>query len=393
MSSPSLQRGTNTAAWEKGATAAVQTGVDFDRPLWLDQSVAADQFKLTEHELLVAYLSPGTRPRLLPDARHWLLQKLGRRLPGTNADLADLGQGHLELPGTWKSEGLFGAVGDQPRTVKVLGEGYGKGSHTRYSRKAIARLDYVATGAAAGLGPKRIKAALGAGIPREDLGICADLQTWRYALTLPLVLLLNGQVKDQDTERRRLLFDRIWRWTPASEKAYARLRTASPAVSRDELDDQFERAHRARDAFPLSLLLFPPWDAKSCDYFAGVADAGPLLDAMRRIVSDPPSAPPADYDLVEQRALKEYRVTITASGDKHVVYTGEIDEPRRPMTMLEQAASHLLNIGDEIDRWVRICRRVRPEGGTCGRFFALAHTDQTTCQTSACRLQNVAPEP
>lgn len=348
--------------------------------------MAIRRFIWTEQELLAAYLFPT-------DGRRWLMRKLCDELGGTNSDLRLLDEGRLDLtlPKGWKDEGLFGKIGDRRSTVRKSGLGRGKGMKTRYSRAALDRLHYIVNGARASLGPKRIKSALRFGVPLDELGVCGDLQTWRYALTKPLALLLNGEIDTDNPDRLHELYEWIWRWTPEADGQISRLRKKSPTASQGELDDDFERGFQARDAFPLSLLLRPPEREPVTDfYFAGVTAAQETVEAMRRIVKNPRGAPAADWQIVKKYAVKKYDVRIQASGPRHTVYKGDIDEPRRPMTLLKQAASHLVVIQNEVRKWIGVCRRYRPEGGRCGRFFALADPKQETCKDRFCQSYNSA---
>lgn len=317
-------------------------------------------------------------------------------LSGSPSWVASLGQSDLE--DFCNHVGLLGPVGSHPSCLTRLNLGRIEGRPAVYLESAVERVIYVAFGRATGLGAEKIKGALKANIDWMGLAFCGDDRIFRYAVTKPLLGLLNCNQVDWDAaleiyyELSGYQNHRLGVLTPVLQRKmldlYGRMpEKPNPAKRRKGAIPVYAGINRlaARDFFLFHHYLSDGIRADSylADFkTADIQRAKMVLAALKRVAAaERGQETRTDLDLLETYHRTDYSVIVEPitchshdkeDGGSHFIYKYSFGPRDAGLTLLQQASSHLLwiikaeNGGKRF--WLRRCKKIRREK-RCPRYF------------------------
>jgi len=295
---------------------------------------------------------------------------------------------------------LLGQIGRHPACFVRMEQGR-KGRPSKYFETAVERVTYIVIARAAGLGPERIKGALEQDIKWSRLQFCSDARNFKYAVTRPLLFLLNCSQLDRNS-----LEDEYFKLSGYLDGSVVSTPAMDMALWRDvvrmyEKEATAKRSLGTVSAFTggadlinrdLFLLRYYLSDKiTSTSYLADFQDekverSKTIVEAIRRVAKTKPRPDrSADFDLLKPFILPNYAVEIEAfqcsstSNGKvgaRYIYKYRFRPRDEGITLLQQAASHLFWIARMSSwlEWIRPCSRE-----PCQKYFYPFDLTQEYC--------------
>jgi hypothetical protein len=264
----------------------------------------------------------------------------------------------------WARHGLFAPIDGWPQCSVHHGRGRGAGTETKYfPEPTLTRLDYILFCLNHMLSVEQVLLALEEKIPRLRLGLCRGIWTFKVTLTKPLLLLVDpGRPPELSPD---LVHQALWQWNTETQHAWEKLQARGLDASR-----AFEYHRDARYHAPVGSYIEPPVTAHA--YLADWLSLSPeeamdVVQAIRNLLTTKAGVEISSrqQNLLKNHAHPDYKIEIRQHGEAHLpkekappaIYEVDVDPSLTPMTLLQQATAHALEITRlGRDEWVRKCR-------------------------------------